>query len=485
MSSSITKCLFRIGHRIVWQLNRMSLCNSRFYAHFGVCHNSNRITASMQKHPILDCLIVFGAMVAVLMPAGLLADDLLLAKECRADATTMQFSCDVRLSRAVPIKFSTATISQAIIPSAYTYYSQSTRRNTLISILMDTSDPRRRAIVEKKIQSVASILKSANENTQIGLAVFDAGLREIQSFTNNAALIEQALENIQPAGAITELYRSAKQALEHIQEKPADRRFLIILSDGKAEDTSYSLEDVIQASGSVGIISLGYPGSQTGRINLQAMRRLSEDTNGIYLEANLESLISTPTLVNIIPTLESGGVVNVDLTRGYFPGDIITITLQTHRNERIEFQTTPTLSVFDYLKFELLSQWKILSALAGGLLLIAFLWWLLRAIKSARAAQRVLAKIELLDSKRRWHKIKTKKISIGRNQENDLVLSNNTVSDRHAVIQMNRDNKWVIVDMDSTNGVAVNGKLEKSAMLDDKAIVEIGSARFRFHYNVK
>lgn len=49
-------------------------------------------------------------------------------------------------------------------------------------------------------------------------------------------------------------------------------------------------------------------------------------------------------------------------------------------------------------------------------------------------------------------------ITIGRGEENDLVLSDGNVSTRHAIVSF-RDGKFVIADSKSTNGVYVNGSL--------------------------
>lgn len=49
-------------------------------------------------------------------------------------------------------------------------------------------------------------------------------------------------------------------------------------------------------------------------------------------------------------------------------------------------------------------------------------------------------------------------ITIGRGPDNDLVLQDGNVSTRHAKITC-RDGKFIVVDMQSTNGVYVNGRM--------------------------
>ncbi|MCK5568427.1 MAG: FHA domain-containing protein, partial [Spirochaetes bacterium] len=53
------------------------------------------------------------------------------------------------------------------------------------------------------------------------------------------------------------------------------------------------------------------------------------------------------------------------------------------------------------------------------------------------------------------------KIKIGRSRENDIVFNDNTVSREHSVIKWESPN-FKIKDLNSTNGMFVNGKKVKS-----------------------
>ena len=473
-------------------------------------------------------LIIATTAAMLVLASRLLADDLLISKECQENNETLHVSCNVRFIKAlqiesVGVKFfvgdteleytqqqerfeqeeldqeqpeqevinqsdieqeeSQQTNTEQIIIN-YTSYSQISERKTLIYILIDTSDPRRQAIVEKKVSAVKKILESANNNTYIGIATFYDGLHEILETTNNTITFEQVLDDVQAVGQITEFYRSLLEALEKVKTISADRRFVMILSDGNAEDTAYSQEDILNAKNSVGIISLGYPNSQTDRIHLQNLRQLSEETYGIYLEASVEeNVIPDQSLMDIVPTLESGGIIDIDLSKNYTAGNVLTIGIKTNQDEEIEFQLTPDFDILAYWKFRILSQKQLFGGLIAIILLV-FLLWILYRIKSKpkQLSGKVLAKIELMDSNENWFEIKSEKISIGRKRDNDLVIENKTVSSRHAILQLSREGKWVVIDTNSTNGVIVNRKLIKQAMLNDGTIIELGDVRLRLHY---
>ncbi|MGI8688557.1 MAG: FHA domain-containing protein [Thermomicrobiales bacterium] len=69
--------------------------------------------------------------------------------------------------------------------------------------------------------------------------------------------------------------------------------------------------------------------------------------------------------------------------------------------------------------------------------------------------------------------------TIGRASENDLVLDDPQVSRRHAQVRWNGA-QYVISDLNSTNGVYVNGERVREAALPEGARVQIGRFRFLF-----
>ena len=69
--------------------------------------------------------------------------------------------------------------------------------------------------------------------------------------------------------------------------------------------------------------------------------------------------------------------------------------------------------------------------------------------------------------------------SIGRAGDNDLVLDDPQVSRRHAQVRWNGA-QYLITDLNSTNGVYVNGERVREAPLLEGARVQIGRFRFLF-----
>lgn len=68
---------------------------------------------------------------------------------------------------------------------------------------------------------------------------------------------------------------------------------------------------------------------------------------------------------------------------------------------------------------------------------------------------------------------------IGRGQDNDIVLSDSSVSKRHAQLTFNNE-QWVIADLNSSNGVLINGEQVDNATLQNGDAVKLGRLEFLF-----
>jgi pSer/pThr/pTyr-binding forkhead associated (FHA) protein len=72
-----------------------------------------------------------------------------------------------------------------------------------------------------------------------------------------------------------------------------------------------------------------------------------------------------------------------------------------------------------------------------------------------------------------------RRTSIGRTPENDIQIDTVHVSRRHAVLLSNSDH-CIVEDLNSTNGVLVNGRRIGRQLLQDGDTVMIGKTEFRY-----
>lgn len=71
-------------------------------------------------------------------------------------------------------------------------------------------------------------------------------------------------------------------------------------------------------------------------------------------------------------------------------------------------------------------------------------------------------------------------ISVGRARSSDLILDDPSVSRTHSVVRANLDGRWEIIDRSNTNGLKINGRSVKEAVLGSNDEIAIGTFRLRF-----
>lgn len=75
-------------------------------------------------------------------------------------------------------------------------------------------------------------------------------------------------------------------------------------------------------------------------------------------------------------------------------------------------------------------------------------------------------------------------IFVGRQEENDLHILEEGVSQYHSKILF-ADGKWIIYDLNSSNGTKVNGKyISKATELESKDLIHFAQEAYRFEYEV-
>ena len=76
-------------------------------------------------------------------------------------------------------------------------------------------------------------------------------------------------------------------------------------------------------------------------------------------------------------------------------------------------------------------------------------------------------------------RVDKRRVLLGRSRECDIQIEDPNVSRRHAELRQEGSTYW-IVDLDSTNGVEVNGRRVKRARLDPGDTFTVGSTDVSF-----
>lgn len=94
-----------------------------------------------------------------------------------------------------------------------------------------------------------------------------------------------------------------------------------------------------------------------------------------------------------------------------------------------------------------------------------------------------LAQLEMCDGDQTRYPVALTNLRIGRGQHNDLVFRNDSISGNHCVIRRNRQGEWSITDLESGNGVIVNGERMPQSILRHGDVIELGDLKMRFLLN--
>jgi pSer/pThr/pTyr-binding forkhead associated (FHA) protein/outer membrane protein assembly factor BamB len=75
--------------------------------------------------------------------------------------------------------------------------------------------------------------------------------------------------------------------------------------------------------------------------------------------------------------------------------------------------------------------------------------------------------------------LKKIRITIGRDVQNDIVLTDPTVSSKHALLARNGQ-QWTVEDQGSSNGIVVDGKKVSSQVVASNSVLQLGKCSLRF-----
>jgi hypothetical protein len=221
------------------------------------------------------------------------------------------------------------------LPVQYTPFGGNDNNNAAIVFLIDKSDPKRARAIEAAKALVLRLVKQADQRTEYAVYAFDANLALVSDFGATPSEVDAGLKKVKAVGMATELYRSALEAIAMLEKMPVKRRGLMLLSDGKAEDTTYTLEQAIAAAkkANVTVYGVGYAESPQSTIYLQSLRRLASETGGLFAETDRRTRRVPEEFENtIFPLLQSGGTAWVDLSANTTAKQIeVTVQTEGHK----------------------------------------------------------------------------------------------------------------------------------------------------------
>ena len=355
-----------------------------------------------------------------------------------------------------------------------------------IALLVDVSDPARKTTVESKSRElVEHVANNSKASYTLGLYTFERDLKSLVPFTNRHTQILDGAKALKAEGVATELYRSTLLAVDLLSKQPAARKGLILISDGKAEDRAYGLNDVAELSKKVGvsILSIGISEKPGDSPFLQTLERLASETFGDYVDASSATL-PDPFKSNPFRFINGGGKISFKGSETYEPQTIL-VKLETIEGKTVELHSEVVFTDPRSLLEKLLDWCKLNWILALGIFALVIVLIIISIIVIRRWIRRrnllrMSATLVQLGNDRNTHKLYKTAMRIGRGKDNDIVLTNSSVSLNHAEIHRRREGGYYLVDLASTNGVFVNGEKAGNVTLKSGDVIELGEVSLQF-----
>jgi len=399
--------------------------------------------------------------------------------------------CDYRHVSTVSVKNVSLRVgtSAVQIPEKGISVYPALNQTTAVLILIDVSDPHRKNTVAVKNRKAAEAIVSAQlPHQKIGLAVFDSDMRVLAPIGADAESLKNAVSSVDAAGQSTEFYKSILSGIALLKTTSATRKALVVMSDGKDEDRAYTHADVIKAAleADVAILGLGYLERPSDTPFLQTLKRLGDETHGLYFDAT-EQVLPEEIAGRPFAFVERGGRVTFDATP-YWGLREVTLVLGLSGGGTLDLKTNLVFpdkrTRMQQISDALQDYWRMLIGVVALLLVIGLgVVWYVRRRKARTPLTIEYAFLDEMDGSGTRYTLTKTAVCIGRSEHSDIRLSNDSISSNHAEIHRRREGSFYIVDLASANGVYVNDAKVSQLELRDGDLIELGEVRLRFVEN--
>jgi hypothetical protein len=436
--------------------------------------------------------------------------------------------CDFRRFAPPEPEQLTARLSGRELPAPQVTPYASQPGSSAVMFLVDVSDAELPAAPVAARDRVVELLAAAPAHQHYGLASFANEVEIHAPLALGAERLRNVLGELTPGGESAELYRSVLEAVRLLGHYPAQRRALFLLSDGLADDSAYFHDDVVDAARQydVAIYGIGYVKSPALSTALERLRRLAEETGGLYVTAETGAVLAQNFAARAFAQISSGGRMLVDISTALadsvpLPSEAIlelnwrgpTSSASAHLplhltasadaggaapSGRPTPQAVPTTRaqrappVAPMQRQGWLSRNFLWLAIGVTVLLVGGLlaWFSKRLPRDRRRDPswantlelnaRAFAYLEIQDELHTRHPVSGDTFRIGRHADNELMVADASISRFHAEIKHELNSRYVIRDLESLNGVYVNGRKARTAILSNGDLIELGDVTLKF-----
>ena len=406
----------------------------------------------------------------------------------------------IRLWRAVgrglwvPALFAVAALS---VPAS------SAEPPATVALVLDTSGSLSQADLARARDLATGVLQTLPAGSEVAVFSFDDQSRLVQPRTTDVESVRRAIDGLHVAGRFTALYDALYDASRYLRDTAGSRRALLLVTDGKDENSALNLEDGLKVAQQtlIPVFCVG-----VGRVEERVLRRVAKLTGGDYFASREASASVLAGRILAAPIAQ--------VTAAAPAPSPAAASTAAARPSATRADATPGPAAFYHS--------PLFWAGAGLLLLLAATAVALvgRKPRSPLPAQppssgptrldtgpaeglprtvltrmdlagEPIARTVLLVDKpvlavtrgaRRGDVLPLSEdsaISIGRARANDVVLDDTSVSSQHCRVRPEQG-RFVLYDLKSTNGTMVNGRRVERHLLEEGDVIQVGETSLQF-----
>jgi hypothetical protein len=149
----------------------------------------------------------------------------------------------------------------------------------LVALVVDTSGSVGASELDRARALADDLLGNLPQGSEIAVFRFDDQVRLVQPRTARREEVKGALSRLSASGRHTALYDALYDAARYVRESPGGRGALVLITDGLDEDSALKLEDGLRVAeeAHVPVFTIG-----VGKVQEQGLRRIAKLTGGEY-----------------------------------------------------------------------------------------------------------------------------------------------------------------------------------------------------------
>ena len=430
------------------------------------------------------------------------------------------------------------------VPLRFTSFNQADERATHSAVLLiDNStnaredgpaNERAARTLEAVKQAVRSTAQALPQNTRISVMVYSDRITKSVAFGATPRQIEDAVAALDFTGLQTQTFKALGEALTALDSQDSTTKSIYLFTDGLSEDDN-TRNEVTEAARSrnvpinvalVHFLPVGEP--KRGAVS-STYSALAAQTSGVAVEgttsvatafaAAMKAKQNSSGIIELLdpaPTWTTPVRIIVEMERPT-ARDVVPLTADLQPPQPVPGSEDPKGEIEAEPDVNDLPDWAI-PAGAGAvlLLLLLALWLLLRSRRNAEddqsdaefedepsddpdpdddafgdeatrqiqgvesASGPILARL-VMTSDGQQYDVRRSKISIGRSNDNDMVLKDDSISRFHSELHLTRDGHFAVTDLDSLNKTFVNGQDVKTTALNSGDRLKLGEVEMTFH----